>query len=105
MTPEGIEVPVCATDPECLKEIENQDAANKAHTPVGPDPKWRYMWRVGPRPTATEFEELNADPVIPEGFDDWEEVMTTWGTKMLQVEFRCLSFSSCLSYSRAPPYT
>lgn len=26
------------------------------YTPTGPDPKWRYMWRVGPRPTNTRFK-------------------------------------------------
>jgi hypothetical protein len=24
--------------------------------PSGPDPKWRYMWRVGPRPSITRFK-------------------------------------------------
>jgi hypothetical protein len=27
-------------------------------TPKGPDPKWRYMWRVGPRPSNTRFKVL-----------------------------------------------
>lgn len=26
--------------------------------PSGPDPKWRYMWRVGPRPSITSFKVL-----------------------------------------------
>ena len=25
-------------------------------TPEGPDRKWRYMWRVGPRPSNTRFQ-------------------------------------------------
>lgn len=25
-------------------------------TPSGPDPKWRYMWRIGPRPSNTRFQ-------------------------------------------------
>lgn len=35
--------------------------------PSGPDPKWRFFWRVGERPLAenTRFPELNAAPVIP----------------------------------------
>ena len=41
--------------------------------PSGPDPKWRYFWRVGERPPAQgcsgeheeEFAELNAAPVVP----------------------------------------
>ena len=27
-------------------------------TPEGPDRKWRYMWRVGPRPSDTRFQDL-----------------------------------------------
>ena len=36
-----------------------------ATIPTGPDVKWRYMWRVGPRPADTRFTELNSEPVIP----------------------------------------
>ncbi len=34
------------------------------------DPKWRFFWRVGERPTecATEYAELNAAPVLPVRF-------------------------------------
>lgn len=45
--------------------------------------KWRFFWRVGSRPLETRFKELNADPVIPAGFPEWEDVMNTWGNKML----------------------
>lgn len=31
-----------------------------------PDVKWRFMWRVGPRPGSTTFPELNAAPVVPQ---------------------------------------
>lgn len=30
------------------------------------DVKWRYFWRVGPRPQQTEYAELNAEPVVPQ---------------------------------------
>ena len=35
--------------------------------PSGPDLKWRFFWRVGPRPPAggTRYAELNAAPVTP----------------------------------------
>lgn len=52
-------------------------------TPAGPDPKWRYMWRVGPRPSNTRFQELNSAPVIPEGFPEWQDTMDSWGYKMI----------------------
>ena len=41
------------------------------------------MHRVGPRPEETKFKELNAEPVYPKGFLEWEDTMTMWGTKML----------------------
>ena len=28
-------------------------------------------------------QELNAEPVIPEGFPEWEDVMNSWGHKMI----------------------
>jgi hypothetical protein len=30
------------------------------------DVKWRYMWRVGPRPQSTQYAELNSEPVVPQ---------------------------------------
>ena len=52
--------------------------------PPEADPKWRFFWRVGPRPKKTDFKELNAEPVVPEGFPEWENVMNNWGQKMLR---------------------
>mgnify|MGYP006280751335 CR=1 FL=1 len=52
---------------------------NAAHMPAGPDLKWRFFWRVGPRPAATQFAELNAPPVVPPGFPQWTDVMDGWG--------------------------
>ena len=43
---------------------------NRATVPEGPDPKWRFFWRIGPRPKPANpaFEELNAPPVLPAAF-------------------------------------
>eukprot|EP00475_Leptophrys_vorax_P029501 TRINITY_DN433_c0_g1_i1.p1 TRINITY_DN433_c0_g1~~TRINITY_DN433_c0_g1_i1.p1 ORF type:complete len:356 (+),score=109.30 TRINITY_DN433_c0_g1_i1:91-1158(+) len=53
--------------------------------PPEADHKWRFFWRIGDRPEASEtkFPNLNAAQVIPEGFADWEEVMNRWGGLLL----------------------
>ena len=76
--------------------------------PSGPDLKWRFFWRVGPRPAAggTRYSELNAAPVSPkacsittcacstppdaaaaclerQAFPLWTEVMDSWGQHMM----------------------
>jgi isopenicillin N synthase-like dioxygenase len=48
-----------------------------------PDPKWRYFWRMGVPPVETKFKQLNADPVIPAKFPQWEKQMNHWGGKLL----------------------
>lgn len=58
------------------------------HAPVSlcppeADKKSRFFWRVGERPANTKFAELNADPVVPRQFPEWESVMDMWGGKML----------------------
>jgi len=40
---------------------------NQPQKPTGPDPKWRYFWRVGERPKETKFPELNEAQVVPAG--------------------------------------
>ena len=54
-------------DPECVRVVQEQPEEHRATMPRGPDPKWRFFWRVGPRPAAgsTRYAELNAAPVIP----------------------------------------
>lgn len=47
------------------------------------DSKWRFFWRVGPRPAETKFTELNAEPVKPKGFPRWQSQMDSWGAKLL----------------------
>jgi len=64
------------------EKIKTLSTENAAHIPQGPDPKWRYFWRIGSRPKTTSFPELNAPPVIPESFPQWSETMDRWGTLM-----------------------
>jgi len=47
------------------------------------DNKLRFFWRMGERPPVTEFQQLNADPVVPEGIPEWTDVMNTWGGLIL----------------------
>ncbi|KAA3471517.1 2-oxoglutarate and Fe(II)-dependent oxygenase superfamily protein [Gossypium australe] len=83
VTPEGVEVPRSLVDEEMQEKLRAMPKEHQPLTPKGPDPKWRYMWRVGPRPSKTRFQELNSEPVIPEGFPEWKETMDSWGYKMI----------------------
>ncbi|XP_038903283.1 uncharacterized protein LOC120089913 [Benincasa hispida] len=83
VTPEGVEVPKSLVDEEMQEKIRAMPKEFQPLLPRGPDPKWRYMWRVGPRPSNTRFKELNAEPVIPEGFPEWKDTMDSWGFKMI----------------------
>uniref|UniRef100_A0A6V7QR67 Non-haem dioxygenase N-terminal domain-containing protein n=1 Tax=Ananas comosus var. bracteatus TaxID=296719 RepID=A0A6V7QR67_ANACO len=83
VTPEGVEVPRSLVDEDMQEKIRTMPKEFQPYTPTGPDPKWRYMWRVGPRPTNTRFKELNSEPVIPEGFPEWRKTMDSWGSKMI----------------------
>lgn len=67
VTPEGIEVPRCTMDPTCVASVHQQPLEHRPTLPTGPDPKWRYFWRIGDRPADTDFAELNAEPVVPAG--------------------------------------
>ncbi|MED6171807.1 hypothetical protein PIB30_044225 [Stylosanthes scabra] len=83
VTPEKVEVPRSLVDEEMQAKLKAMPKEYQPHAPVGPDLKWRYFWRIGPRPTNTRFKELNAEPVIPEGFSEWKETMDSWGNKMI----------------------
>ncbi|XP_051141212.1 uncharacterized protein LOC127258393 [Andrographis paniculata] len=83
VTPEGVEVPRSLVDKEMKEKLRAMPEEFQPYAPSGPDPKWRYMWRVGPRPSETSFKELNSEPVIPEGFPDWKNTMDSWGYKMI----------------------
>ncbi|KAI3992227.1 hypothetical protein MKX01_021635 [Papaver californicum] len=56
VTPEGVEVPRSLVDKDLQQKLSTIPEENQPSTPVGPDPKWRYMWRVGPRPSKTCFQ-------------------------------------------------
>lgn len=56
MTPEGVEVPRSLVDKDMQEKIRSMPEEFQPATPKGPDPKWRYMWRVGPRPANTRFK-------------------------------------------------
>ncbi|KAL8162349.1 hypothetical protein V2J09_013838 [Rumex salicifolius] len=83
VTPEGVEVPRSLVDGEIRDKLQAMPKEYQPMIPVGPDPKWRYMWRAGPRPSNTRFKELNSEPVIPEGFPEWKDTMDSWGHKMI----------------------
>ncbi|KNA04713.1 hypothetical protein SOVF_197110 [Spinacia oleracea] len=83
VTPEGVEVPRSLVDAEMQEKLKAMPSEYQPSTPTGPDPKWRYMWRIGPRPSNTSFKELNAEPVIPQGFPEWKDTMDSWGLKMI----------------------
>ena len=51
------------------------------------DPKWRFFWRIGPKPKSTKFPALNAAPVVPPEIPEWSSVMDNWGTKMIDALF------------------
>ena len=88
--PEGREVPACQSDPECLRAIAAQPPEHRARVPRGPDPKWRFHWRIGagPKPGsegATRFRRLNAPPVVPAAFAaEWADVMDGWGGQLVR---------------------
>ncbi|KAK7314291.1 hypothetical protein VNO77_39506 [Canavalia gladiata] len=83
VTPEGVEVPRSLVDKEMQEKMKAISEEHQPHTPVGPDLKWRYFWRIVPQRPDIHFQELNAEPVIPEGFPEWEEAMDCWGHKMI----------------------
>lgn len=83
VTPGGVEVPRSAVDKDMGRRASLLAEESRPSIPTGPDRKWRYMWRIGPRPAHTRFKELNAEPVVPEGFPDWVDVMNEWGSKMI----------------------
>lgn len=59
------------------------DEKNKAHKPLGKDPKYRYMWKLGDIPTNTNFSDVNSNHVIPKNFPEWKDKMDKWGNQML----------------------
>lgn len=79
VTPEHTEV---ARDP--IEKIESLAADQRPHPSAGADPKWRFHWRIGPRPAQSKYPELNAPQVVPQAFvSDWAATMDMWGNKMI----------------------
>ena len=66
-TPEGVELPKAAVDPLLQECIAAQPQEHRATLPQGPDVKWRFMWRMGDRPSDTKFAELNSPAIVPKG--------------------------------------
>lgn len=56
VTPEGVEVPRSLVDEEMQEALKAMPKEFQPSTPKGPDRKWRYMWRIGPRPLNTRFK-------------------------------------------------
>jgi isopenicillin N synthase-like dioxygenase len=77
VTPEQIEK--ARNHYEKVKHLPQEDQP-RSRFPPEYDMKWRYMWKIGERP-AGAFDEV--PQIIPDGFSDWEEKMTTWGSKLL----------------------
>lgn len=78
ITPSFVELPR-----DHCEKIYHLDQANKAHKPLGKDPKYRYMWKLGEVPPETNFSDVNSHHVIPENFPEWENNMNNWGNQML----------------------
>jgi isopenicillin N synthase-like dioxygenase len=81
-TPANTELPRCGRDDDCIEMVNLMKPANKPFEFDKPDPKWRFFWRLGEPPVDTKFKQLNADPVVPEGFSNWKDEMNHWGGKM-----------------------
>lgn len=47
------------------------------------DSKWRFFWYIGERDKELDKDMLIYPNVIPKAFPQWEQVMNTWGYKML----------------------
>ncbi|KAL1916521.1 uncharacterized protein VTP21DRAFT_5712 [Calcarisporiella thermophila] len=83
VTPELTEEPKCKRDVHCQNVIEKMPEESRPLAADGPDPKWRFFWRIGSPPPETKFPQLNAPPVIPAAFESkWEPTMNKWGKSM-----------------------
>nr|CAG8477466.1 13034_t:CDS:10 [Entrophospora candida] len=104
VTPELIEEPKCHRDINCQKIIEQMPKESRPLISEGPDPKWRFFWRIGELPEQTKFPRLNSDPVVPEAFKDmWSTIMNQWGKQLHQtvvdvVEMTSVGFGMAASY-------
>jgi hypothetical protein len=85
-TPPGVETPRCVADPSiCEEALKSHAPEHRATLPRGADKKWRFFWRIGERPISTDFPELNAADVVPEGLEaSWPLTMNAWGGALLR---------------------
>lgn len=81
VTPENIE----KARNHCPR-VDKLEKTEKPFTACPPeaDLKSRFFWRMGERPAVTEFNSLNAEPVIPKAFPEWSNVMNRWGSLILE---------------------
>lgn len=77
VTPEKIER--ARNHYERVKNLPEEDLPRTTFPPQY-DAKWRYQWKIGERLS----ENSNYPQVVPEGYQDWELKMNTWGEKMFQ---------------------
>ncbi|KAG1654992.1 hypothetical protein FOA52_008883 [Chlamydomonas sp. UWO 241] len=84
-TPAYVETPRILFDASMRERADALPDSEKPTMPEGPDPKCRFFWRIGERPTSSAFSELNAEPVVPAAFPQWRGVMDGWGGRMLTV--------------------
>ncbi|KAI9141623.1 hypothetical protein BKA69DRAFT_1157150 [Paraphysoderma sedebokerense] len=83
VTPEFTEEPLCLSDLKCMEVMNSLPEGDKPTMWSGPDPKWRFFWRIGKTRSNTKYPALNAAPVVPEAFaSTWESTMNNWGTLM-----------------------
>ncbi|KAJ3176822.1 hypothetical protein HK101_010368 [Irineochytrium annulatum] len=78
-TPELTELPRCGRDEGCMERVRAMAEIEKPLDFNGPDPKWRFFWRIGSIPKTTKFPQLNALPVVPKALPQWEKGMNEWG--------------------------
>ncbi|CAJ0909456.1 12997_t:CDS:10 [Entrophospora sp. SA101] len=94
-------------DPRVTEDDNSRFLMPKESRPLiseGPDPKWRFFWRIGELPEQTKFPQLNSDPVVPEAFKDvWSTIMNQWGKQLHQavvdvVEMTSVGFGMAANY-------
>ncbi|KAJ1928673.1 hypothetical protein IWQ60_001821 [Tieghemiomyces parasiticus] len=86
VSPEFTEDPRCRTDTDCQELMAGLAPSERPLAFNGPDPKWRFFWRIGEPPAETAFPLMNAAPVVPQAaparFPRWAEVMDGWGNAL-----------------------
>ncbi|KAJ8600179.1 hypothetical protein CTAYLR_001951 [Chrysophaeum taylorii] len=66
-------------------KLKSEGYGPLSECPPHPDSKWRFFWRIGPRPAKTAFADLNAAPVVPAGFEEeWGRTMDAWGDALVE---------------------